>query len=86
MLKVWRSSLTERTISAPYITALARSIPILSTAPAFKRMPAVSTRLYADMINAESLALLRAGSMLYGEKLSGEVKSLQDELKYAKNP
>lgn len=33
------------------------------------------------MINAESLALLRAGSMLYGEKLSGEVKSLQDELK-----
>ncbi len=35
----------------------------------------------ADMINAESLALLRAGSMLYGEKLSGEVKSLQDELK-----
>jgi len=35
----------------------------------------------ADMINAESLALLRAGSMLYGEKLSGEVKSLQNSLK-----
>ncbi len=35
----------------------------------------------ADMINAESLALLRAGSMLYGEKLSGEVKKLQNSLK-----
>ncbi len=35
----------------------------------------------ADMINAESLALLRAGSMLYGEKLSGEVKALQNSLK-----
>lgn len=35
----------------------------------------------ADMINAESLALLRAGSMLYGEKLSLEVKELQDRLK-----
>ncbi len=35
----------------------------------------------ADMINAESLALLRAGSMLYGEKLSGEVKTLQNSLK-----
>lgn len=35
----------------------------------------------ADMINAESLALLRAGSMLYGEKLSAEVKELQDKLK-----
>lgn len=35
----------------------------------------------ADMINAESLALLRAGSMLYGEKLSNEVKELQSRLK-----
>ena len=35
----------------------------------------------ADMINAESLALLRAGSMLYGEKLSNEVKTLQNSLK-----
>lgn len=35
----------------------------------------------ADMINAESLALLRAGSMLYGEKLSNEVKALQNSLK-----
>lgn len=34
-----------------------------------------------DMINAESLALLRAGSMLYGEKLTGEVKELQARLK-----
>lgn len=34
-----------------------------------------------DMINAESLALLRAGSMLYGEKLSNEVKTLQNALK-----
>lgn len=34
-----------------------------------------------DMINAESLALLRAGSMLYGEKLSDEVKTLQNALK-----
>ena len=35
----------------------------------------------ADMINAESLALLRAGSMLYGEKLSNEVETLQNPLK-----
>ena len=35
----------------------------------------------ADMINAESLALLRAGSMLYGEKLSNEVETLQNSLK-----
>ncbi|MDE6666888.1 MAG: tRNA uridine-5-carboxymethylaminomethyl(34) synthesis GTPase MnmE [Clostridia bacterium] len=35
----------------------------------------------ADMINAESLALLRAGSMLYGEKLSNEVKAIQNSLK-----
>ncbi len=34
-----------------------------------------------DMINAESLALLRAGSMLYGEKLTAEVKALQAKLK-----
>ncbi len=33
-----------------------------------------------DMINAESLALLRAGSMLYNEKLSREVKLLQASL------
>lgn len=33
-----------------------------------------------DMINAESLALLRAGSMLYTEKLSGEVKKIQSAL------
>lgn len=35
----------------------------------------------ADMINAESLALLRAGSMLYGEKLSNKVETLQNSLK-----
>ncbi|MDE7082227.1 MAG: tRNA uridine-5-carboxymethylaminomethyl(34) synthesis GTPase MnmE [Clostridia bacterium] len=35
----------------------------------------------ADMINAESLALLRAGSMLYGEKLSEEVVAIQNSLK-----
>lgn len=35
----------------------------------------------ADMINAESLALLRAGSMLYTEKLSREVEKIQSELK-----
>lgn len=35
----------------------------------------------ADMINAESLALLRAGSMMYTEKLTREVKLVQDELK-----
>lgn len=35
----------------------------------------------ADMINAESLALVRAGSMLYSEKLTGEVKTLQNSLK-----
>lgn len=34
-----------------------------------------------DMINAESLALLRAGSMLYSEKLTEKVRRLQDELK-----
>lgn len=33
-----------------------------------------------DMINAESLAMLRAGSMLYTEKLSGEVKQIQRSL------
>ena len=33
-----------------------------------------------DMINAESLALLRAGSMMYGEKLTAEIKQLQEEL------
>lgn len=33
-----------------------------------------------DMINAESLALLRAGSMLYNEKLTNEIKGLQAEL------
>lgn len=34
-----------------------------------------------DMINAESLAELRAGSLLYSEKLSREVKKIQSELK-----
>lgn len=34
-----------------------------------------------DMINAESLASLRAGSMLYNEKLSGEIVGLQNSLK-----
>ncbi len=33
-----------------------------------------------NMINAESLALVRAGSMMYGEKLSGEIKELQSGL------
>lgn len=33
-----------------------------------------------DMINAESLASLRAGSMLYGEKLTTEIKELQSAL------
>ncbi len=33
-----------------------------------------------DMINAESLAALRAGSMLYGEKLNKEIKELQSSL------
>lgn len=33
-----------------------------------------------DMINAESLAMLRAGGMLYSEKLTGEVRALQDGL------
>lgn len=33
-----------------------------------------------DMINAESLASLRAGSMLYGEKLTSEIKKIQSEL------
>ncbi len=35
----------------------------------------------ADMINAESLALVRAGSMLYREKLTKEVKEIQNGLK-----
>lgn len=34
-----------------------------------------------DMINAESLALIRAGSMMYTEKLTREVKEIQNELK-----
>lgn len=34
-----------------------------------------------DMINAESLAEVRAGSILYGERLSGEVREVQGELK-----
>ncbi len=33
-----------------------------------------------DMINAESLALVRAGAMMYSEKLSGEVRRIQDGL------
>ncbi len=33
-----------------------------------------------DMINAESLAALRAGSMLYSEKLTAEIKELQSSL------
>lgn len=33
-----------------------------------------------DMINAESLALLRAGSMLYTEKLTAEIKLVQEQL------
>ncbi|MDE6104795.1 MAG: tRNA uridine-5-carboxymethylaminomethyl(34) synthesis GTPase MnmE [Clostridia bacterium] len=33
-----------------------------------------------DMINAESLALVRAGSMLYNEKLTEKIKELQAEL------
>ncbi|MDE7453724.1 MAG: tRNA uridine-5-carboxymethylaminomethyl(34) synthesis GTPase MnmE [Clostridia bacterium] len=33
-----------------------------------------------DMINAESLAALRAGSMLYSEKLTAEIKELQSGL------
>ena len=33
-----------------------------------------------DMINAESLAVLRAGSMLYSEKLADEIKVFQDKL------
>lgn len=33
-----------------------------------------------DMINAESSAALRAGSMMYGEKLTGEIKGIQEEL------
>lgn len=35
----------------------------------------------ADMINAESLALVRAGSMMYSEKLTGEVNEIQSRLK-----
>lgn len=34
-----------------------------------------------DMISAESLALIRAGSMMYTEKLTREVKDIQNELK-----
>lgn len=34
-----------------------------------------------EMINAESLASLRAGSMMYSEKLSSEIKDLQSDLK-----
>lgn len=34
-----------------------------------------------DMINAESLALVRAGSMMYSEKLARKVKEIQDDLK-----
>lgn len=34
-----------------------------------------------DMINAESLAEVRAGSLLYSEKLSDEVRQIQSELK-----
>lgn len=34
----------------------------------------------ADMINAESLALLRAGRMMYTERLTGDVKKAQDTL------
>ena len=33
------------------------------------------------MINAESLALVRAGSMMYSEKLARKVKEIQDDLK-----
>ena len=33
-----------------------------------------------NMINAESLAVLRAGSMLYGEKLTDEIKIFQSKL------
>ncbi|MDE5721866.1 MAG: tRNA uridine-5-carboxymethylaminomethyl(34) synthesis GTPase MnmE [Clostridia bacterium] len=33
-----------------------------------------------DMINAESLALVRAGGMLYSEKLTEKIKELQSEL------
>ena len=33
------------------------------------------------MINAESLALVRAGSMMYFEKLTAQVRELQDGLK-----
>ncbi len=36
----------------------------------------------ADMINAESSALLRAGSMLYSERLTREVGEIQNKLKY----
>ena len=35
----------------------------------------------ADMINAESLALVRAGCMLYFGKLNQDIKNLQDNLK-----
>lgn len=35
----------------------------------------------ADMINAESLALVRAGSMMYSEKLTSKVRVLQNGLK-----
>lgn len=36
-----------------------------------------------DMINAESLALVRAGGMMYSEKISNEVRCLQNGLKDA---
>ena len=35
----------------------------------------------ADMINAESLALVRAGGMMYFGKLNEDIKNLQDDLK-----
>lgn len=35
----------------------------------------------ADMINAESLALVRAGSMMYQEKLTAEITDIQNKLK-----
>ena len=34
-----------------------------------------------DMINASSMAEVRAGAMLYAEKLTGEVRAMQEELK-----
>ncbi len=35
-----------------------------------------------DMINAESLAEVRAGSLLYGEKLSGKVAAIREKLTF----